>query len=176
MYKRSIILVMLIALLASGAAALDFDQKQFYGQGVLAMPIGDWSDFANFGFGAGVGMTVPHSPELAFRGEISYITYSTEDVVGADYSFSMIPVNVLAHYTMESMYLLGGLGLVFAKSEVEFDDDDGGFFSGSVSNTENELGLIVGAGFELSPKMTLEGRFNLISDANFISANIGYRF
>ena len=172
MYKRSIILVMLIALLASGAAALDFDQKQFYGQGILALPIGDWSDFATIGFGAGIGMTVPHSPELSFRGEISYITYSTEDIEGADYSYSMIPVNVLAHYNMESMYLLGGLGLVFATVDVEFDDAPG--FGGS--NTENELGLIVGAGFELSPKLTLEGRFNLISDANFISANIGYRF
>ena len=172
MFKRFVVVALSVALLASAASALDFDQKEFYGQGVVALPIGDWSDFVNLGIGAGVGMRVPHSPELNFRGEISYIHFMTEDVPGADWSWSMIPVNILAEYQMESMYLLGGLGLVFAKSKVEFDDVPGMDFS----STDSEIGLVVGAGFELSPSMVLEGRFNIVSDANFLSANLGFRF
>lgn len=169
MFKLMLALVLTVVLMASAATALDFDQKHFYGQGVLALPIGDWSDFANLGIGAGVGMVVPHSAELAFRGEISYIYFMTDEVEGADYSFSMIPVNVLMQYNLESVYLLGGLGLTFAKSKVEV-----GEFSSS--NTESELGLVLGAGFELSPSVMLEGRFNIVSDANYLSANLGFRF
>ena len=173
MFKRMLALMLTIVVAASAATALDFDQKQFYGQGVLALPIGDWSDFANLGIGAGVGMHVPHTPEMSFRGEISYIHFMTEDVEGGDYSFSMIPVNVLLQYNLESMYLLGGLGLTFAKAKVEVDSDFGDFSS---STTDSEIGLVLGAGFELSPSMVLEGRFNIVSDANYLSANVGFRF
>ncbi|MBE0565550.1 MAG: outer membrane beta-barrel protein [Krumholzibacteria bacterium] len=173
MFKLMLALVLMIVVMASAATALDFDQKQFYGQGVLALPIGDWSDFANLGIGAGVGLLVPHSAEMAFRGEISYIHFMTDDVEGADYSFSMIPINVLLQYNMESVYLLGGLGLTFAKSEVEVDSEFGDF---SGSSTDSELGLVLGAGFDLSPSMMLEGRFNIVSDANYLSANLGFRF
>jgi opacity protein-like surface antigen len=180
MSKRLIVCALSLVLLAGSVSALDFEQKAFYGQGVLALPIGDWSDFAKIGFGAGVGMTVPHTEILNFRGEISYIFYSTEDIEGGDYSFSMIPVNILGEYHMESMYLLGGLGLVFAKSKVETEAQDfgGGFTvpAQEVSSSDSEIGLVLGAGFELSPSMVLEGRFNLVSDANFLSANLGFRF
>jgi opacity protein-like surface antigen len=166
-------LVLMIVLMASAANALDFDQKQFYGQGVLALPLGDWGDFANLGIGAGLGMVVPHSAEMAFRGEISYIHFMTDDVEGADYSFSMIPINVLLQYNLESAYLLGGLGLTFAKAKVEVDSGFGDFSS---SNTDSELGLVLGAGFDLTESVTLEGRFNIVSDANYLSANVGFRF
>lgn len=174
MTKRLLVLA-LAATLVTSAAAFDFDQKEWYGQGVLALPMGDFGDIANIGFGAGVGISVPSSPELDFRGEISYIHFTTEDVMGADLSFSMIPVVFLAEYDLESAYLLGGLGIIWRKSKTEFDDED--FFGNdSISSTDTELGLIVGGGLALSPSVNLEGRLNIISDSNFLSAHVAFGF
>ncbi len=177
MLKRLVLLTATIAILAAvPASALDFDQKAWYAQGILAMPMGDFGDFANLGFGGGLGIKVPHSPELDFRGEVSYIYFSTEDAPDFDVSFSMIPILALAQYNMDSSsaYLLGGLGFVF--SNFEFEPKVSGFEDFSVSDSSTDLGLTVGAGFNLSPAMTLEGRFNVVSDANSLSANLGWWF
>jgi opacity protein-like surface antigen len=173
MVKRLLVLALAVVL-ATSAAALDFDQKQWYGQGVLALPMGDFGDIANIGFGAGVGISVPSSPELGFRGEISYIHFTTEDLGDIEYKFSMIPVVFLAEYDLDSAYLLGGLGIIWRKSKIEFDEDE--FFGGSVSDTDTELGLILGGGLALSPSMNLEARLNIISDSNFLSAHVGFKF
>ena len=63
MFKRMLLITALLSVIvALPAAALDFDQKQWYGQGIAALPMGNFGDIANFGFGAGVGMLVPHTP------------------------------------------------------------------------------------------------------------------
>ncbi|MDD5719699.1 MAG: hypothetical protein PHQ53_08440, partial [Candidatus Krumholzibacteria bacterium] len=115
--------------------------------------------------------SVPHSAELNFRGEVSYIHFLTEDYPGGDYSFSMIPILALAEYhlTDSPAYLLGGLGFVIGRSKVEFDNEDR-------SDTDTEIGLALGGGFALSPSLDLEGRLNLVSDANSISAHLRFRF
>ena len=181
MFKRIALLTAVLAIVsAAPASALDFDQKAWYGQGILALPMGNFGDFANIGFGAGLGLKVPHSPELDFRGEVSYIYFTTEDIPDADVSASLIPILALAQYNMDSSsaYLLGGLGFAIASVSIDYNVDVPGVgtFSGSGSDSSTEFGLVVGAGFNLSPTMTLEGRFNLISDANSLSANLGWWF
>jgi len=180
MIKRSIALFAL-ALLAFGAtqaAALDFDQKSFYAQGMLSVPMGDWSDFVNTGFGGGVGMVVPHTDELTFRGEVSYLTWGTDsDFFGADYdvSASGVPVLVLAQYNLEDnpFYLLGGVGLAFMSVKVEYS---GPFGSGSASDGSTEFGLVAGGGYAVNEQIAIEGRFNLISDANHLTVGGVYHF
>ena len=177
MLKRLVLLTATIAILAAvPASALDFDQKAWYAQGILALPMGDFGDYANLGFGGGLGIKVPHSPELDFRGEVSYLYFSTEDVPEADVSFSMIPILALAQYNMDSssVYLLGGLGFVIGKTSIE--STVAGFGDFDVSESETDLGLVVGAGANLSPTMTIEGRFNAVSDANSVSAHLGWWF
>jgi opacity protein-like surface antigen len=186
MFKRMLLITALLSVIvALPAAALDFDQKQWYGQGIVALPMGNFGDIANFGFGAGVGMLVPHTPELSFRGEISYIYFTTEDVEGfdgaedIDVSASMIPITALAQYNMKDseMYLLGGLGIAIAKASVDYPESVDTFgFDASYSDTSTEFGLTLGAGYHVKPGMTLEGRFNVISDANSLSVNLGYFF
>ncbi len=174
MIKRLFLIAAAVALLVSlPAAAVDYQQKEWYGNGVLAFPTGDFGDIANFGIGAGIGVLVPHTADISFRGEISYIYFTTEDFEGADVSASMVPIMVLAQYNLKDSqaYLLGGLGLAFATAKVEFDTpgyDD--------SDTSTELGLTLGGGFQMQPNLGLEGRLNLISDANFISINVAYKF
>jgi opacity protein-like surface antigen len=177
MFKRTIALVLAVALLATAAAALDFDRKHWYGQGILALPMGNFGDIANVGFGAGLGLSVPHDAAWSFRGEVSYIYFTTEDFVGGDYSISLIPINVLAEYHMadSSAYLLGGLGIFMRRVKVEWDDD-GIFGSGSATNTDSEIGLIVGGGFALTESMNLEGRLNLVSNTNHLSVHLQFGF
>jgi opacity protein-like surface antigen len=177
MFKRVIALVLTLALVASVAAALDFDRKHWYGQGILALPMGNFGDIANLGIGAGIGLSAPSADEWQFRGEVSYVYFTTEDFEGGDYSISLIPINVLAEYhlTDSQAYLLGGLGIVMRRVKIEWDDDPI-FGGGSVSDTDSEIGLILGGGLQLSEGMTLEGRLNLISNTNHISAHIGFAF
>ncbi len=177
MLKRLMLIAVVFAVFAAiPATALDFDAKQFYGQGILALPLGTFGDIANNGIGAGIGMLVPHTPELSFRGEISYIYFSTESIPEADVSASLIPITVLAQYnlTNSKAYLLGGLGWI-AKASVDFNTTIPGFDS-SYSGSSTEFGLTLGGGFKMSPNFNLEGRFNLISDANSLSANLVYMF
>ena len=178
MLKRLVLIAVVFAVFAAiPASALDFDEKQFYGQGILALPIGSFGDFANIGLGAGFGILVPHTPEFSFRGEISYIYFTTEDIPEADVSASLIPITVLAQYNLtdSKAYLLGGLGFAIAKASVDFTTTIPGFDS-SYSGSSTEFGLTLGGGFKLSDNFNLEGRFNLISDANSISVNAVYLF
>lgn len=178
MLKRMIMIAAVFAVFTSiPASALDFDQKTMYGQGILAMPMGNFGDFAKIGVGAGVGVLVPHTPELSFRGEVSYIYFTTEDIPDADVSASLIPITVLGQYNLtdSKAYLLGGLGFAIAKVSVDFDTGIPGF-DGSASDSSTEFGLTAGAGFNMSPKFNLEGRFNMISDANSLSVNAVYSF
>lgn len=180
MLKRSLALFVLalFALGAVQASALDFQQKSFYAQGMLSMPIGDWSDFVNLGFGGGVGMTVPHSAELSFRGEVSYIYYGTDaDFFGddADVSASAIPILALAQYNLADnpFYLLGGLGFAIMSVDVEYTSPFGSFSSDGGST---EFGLVLGGGYAVNEQFSLEGRFNLISDANNLTIGGVYHF
>ncbi|MEZ4389277.1 MAG: outer membrane beta-barrel protein [Candidatus Krumholzibacteriia bacterium] len=180
MFKRSLALFALAALVlgATGASALDFQQKSWYAQGLLSMPIGDWSDFVNLGFGGGFGMTVPHTDVLSFRGEISYLTYGTDSgFYGDDYdvSASGVPVLVLAEYDLADnpFYLVGGLGLAFMSVKVDYN---GPFGSASASDGSTEFGLVAGGGYVVNENISIEGRLNLISDSNHLSVGGVYHF
>jgi len=111
---------------------------------------------------------------MALGVEASYLMFSTEDIPDADVSWSMIPVLLMGHYHLSnsSAYLLGGVGLAFASSEIDYDDSDDFDFDES----ESELAITFGAGINATPKMFFEGRFNAISDANSLGLHMGLRF
>lgn len=177
MFKRiAILLIALTLLSAVPANALDFEQKQWYGQGIIALPMGDFGEIANTGFGFGAGLHVPHNLDWSFRGEISYIYFTTEDMPGFDISASQIPITALAQYSLKDskFYFLGGLTLAFSKASVDYEIE--GFEGGSDSSTSTDFGLNLGAGYVVSPKVDLGARFNLISDANSFSLHVAYKF
>jgi opacity protein-like surface antigen len=175
MIKRIALTLALVAVLALPASALDFQQKQWYAQGILSLPFGNFGDFANVGFGAGAGLHVPHDTVWSFRGEASYVYYTTESVPNGDTSASLIPISVLAQYDLQDskFYFVGGLSLVFARASYDINVNG---FSDSFSDTSTEFGLNLGAGYVLSPKVDLGARFNFISDANNLTAHVAYKF
>ncbi len=169
-----------IALLASLAAApalavdVDYDATKYYGQVQALFPSGDWSDFVNLGFGPGFGMILKHNETTAFGIEASYLMFATEDLEGADVSWSMIPVMAMGHYHLNnsSAYLLGGIGMAFASAEIDYEDPD----FPDLDDSDSEVAITLGAGLNATPKMFFEGRFNAISDANSLGLHMGLRF
>jgi hypothetical protein len=124
--RKLMFIAVLAALAAAPAFALDFDAKQFYGQVEATFPMGDWGDFVSLGYGAGLGVLVPHSESTSFGLEATYLMFSTEDIPGADVSWSMIPVLFIGQYHLNnsSAYLLGGVGLAFGMADIDYDDSD----------------------------------------------------
>lgn len=172
--RKLIVIALLAAIAATPALAYDYDAYKYYGQVQAVFPSGDWSDFANLGFGPGVGMIFKHTETTAFGVEASYLMFSTEDIPDADVSWSMIPILLVGHYHLNnsSAYLLGGIGLAFASAEVDYDDSDDFDFDDS----ESDVAITFGAGINATPKMFFEGRFNAISDANSLGLHMGLRF
>lgn len=174
--RKLMVIALLATLTAAPALAIDVDYEatKFYGQVQALFPSGDWSDFANLGFGPGLGMIFKHTDVAAFGLEASYLMFSTEDVPGADVSWSMIPVLLIGHYNLSnsSAYLLGGVGMAFASAEIDYDDPDEPDFDDS----DSEFAIALGAGINATPRMFFEGRFNAISDANSLALHMGLRF
>ncbi len=161
-FKRTILLTTLTAVLAGApASALDFQAKQWYGQGIVALPTGNFGDFANFGLGAGVGLFVPHTPEAQLSRRVFLYLLHDRRLFGIWGDGRRCSQSDPHH----------GSGAVPTWS-VEFNSTTFGSASGSDSSTE--LGSILGAGTKLKPSLSLEGRLNFISDTNTISANLGW--
>ncbi len=91
-------------------------------------------------------------------------------------AISMIPVLVLMNYNLTDspIYLLGGVGIAFGSSSLEFDDPDLAEFE--VDDSSSDFAAALGLGFDATPNLFFEGRYNFISDANQASLHIGYRF
>jgi opacity protein-like surface antigen len=180
---RKLALALLIVALSAGAAsAMDMAARTFYIHGVFSLPTGNFGDFAGNGFGGGVGISVPHNDMLNFRGEVGYIMFAGESydygTYSWDYSYSMIPIVALAEYHFNPdtpLYGLGGAGLFMSRFSVEGEEPiTGTTFDNSDSSTD--FGLSLGAGFGVNEKFSVEGRYNIISDANQFTVNVIFRF
>lgn len=181
---RKVMVSVVLMLLVAGAAyaELDFDAKSFYAQGLITLPTGDFGDVAGTGFGGGVGMVVPYSELLSFRGEAAYIIYGGEDVGTYSWDFGMIPFTVLGEYHMTEdspAYFLGGVGLTMVRSSWEYSYTDpftGQTVSADEDDSSSEFTLSLGGGYEVNEQIAVEGRFNIISDTNYISVHGTYAF
>ncbi len=174
---RKIVFAMAALLLFSGSAlALDMEAKSFYAHGVFSLPTGDFGDFAGNGFGGGVGVKVPHSEQINFRGEVGYIMFGGQDFGAHSYSYSMIPILALAEYHFaydNPLYGLGGVGLYMMRWNWEgeilgiaFDE----------SSSSSEFGFAFGGGYGVNEKINIEGRFNIISNSNQVTVSGTYSF
>jgi len=176
---RKLALALLVLALSAGAAsAMDMAARTFYIHGIFSLPTGDFGDAAGNGFGGGVGIRVPHDDRLSFRGEVGYIKFMTEELdFGLDdtyeWSWSQIPIVALAEYQFNPdspIYGLGGAGFhIFSLSvdpEPEYPYDD----------SSTECGITLGGGFRINEQLSGEMRYNLISDANQLTVNVVFQF
>ncbi|MBM4118019.1 porin family protein [bacterium] len=180
---RKLALALLIVALSAGAAsAMDMAARTFYIHGIFVLPTGDFGDAAGNGFGGGVGIKVPHDDRLSFRGEVGYVMFGSKDIDGYDldgdpvtyeYSSSMIPIIAMAEYQFNPdspIYGLGGVGLHYWSTDISpslpIDVDDSG----------TEFGLTLGGGFRINEQLSGEARYNIISDYNQFTINVVFQF
>lgn len=150
--------------------------------GNLALPIGDWSDVADMGFGGTATYEHKFSPNLLGTITAGYLIWGgKEDVEGFSYDYSAIPIMAGVKYFFnpkQGLYAAGQLGLHMFTVDVEFDDPFLSQFSGSES--ESEFSFAVGAGYEIpvGPKgaVDLNAMFNIISDLNYLGFRVAYKF
>lgn len=180
---RKLALALLILALGAGvASAMDMAARTFYIHGVFVLPTGDFGDFAGNGFGGGVGIRVPHDDRLSFRGELGYVMFAAQDVEGRDvdgdpvtfeYKNSMIPIAALAEYQFDPdspIYGLGGMGLHTWLTDVSPEPEPKRDGSGM------EIGLTLGGGFRINEQLSGEVRYNIISDYSQLTVNVVYTF
>ncbi len=146
---------------------------------IVSLPMGDFGDGANTGFGGTGNFELGFTPNIVGVGTIGYITWGT-DV--DDVSFSSVPVlaGIKYYFTPgQGFYGLGQAGLSFMSVEVPSFN----WFTGEVTTesvSETEFTLVLGAGYELPLTETLlldlTGAFNLVSDANHITLRAGVKF
>jgi hypothetical protein len=150
----------------------------------LALPIGDWSNSANVGFGGTATYERSFAPNIVGQVYTGYISFGGKDsgLDGYSYSYSMVPIMLGIKYFFQpntGFYANGLLGVNILSVDVSVPAEISPYYSGSTSS-DTKFGLGVGAGYEIpvggKNAVDVSANFMLVSDANYIGARIAYRF
>ena len=174
--RTAAISIISLALTASATLAMDTSELSFYVHGDFALPTGDFGDFADMGFGGGVGAALPINDALTVRAQAGYTHFLGTSIGDLDYSYGLIPIIALAEYQFTPdvpFYAMGGVGLTMARASVsgkvlgiDFDE----------STTDSEFGIHAGGGYHLNDQMALEARYNIVGDLDYASVHFLYGF
>jgi hypothetical protein len=178
---KNLLFVILVALLSTG-----FIKAQSQGISIganVALPMGDWSDGANTGFGGTATYERSFTPNITGQVYAGYITFGGDELEGFSYSYSMIPIMVGAKYFFQpsgkGFYGNALLGVHLFTADVSVPDEFEPYYSGG-SETSTEFSFGIGAGYEVpvggKNAVDITAHYMLISDANYIGARIAYRF
>lgn len=141
--KKVLFTILVLVMCVTLTQAQDKGQMAVSVQGGIALPIGDFGDGFDMGFG-GRGMFMYYlNQNMAITGTAGYFTWSGKD--GADVTFNTIPVMAGIKYFMGKgdfkPYLSGQLGMYFSSSKVEVP------FFGTIESSGSDFGIAVGGGF-----------------------------
>jgi len=162
-------LLMFVCLVALPAMVFGQGKIAFGVGGELALPMGDFKDAYNTGFG-GTGTVFYHlMPRMDLLINAGYITYGSDL---DDVSFSMIPIQAGARYFIipeGGLYAGGLVGVHSAKAEVgDFSDSETKFSFAPMIGYQYPLGSTM--------KLDISGRYQFISDANYFGIHLGLNF
>ena len=80
----------------------------------FAFPMGDYGDYADFGFGGSLGLQIPIANRVSFTGSAGYLNFKSKEVVGVSVNSAAIPVKAGARFFVaENFYIGGELGAAF---------------------------------------------------------------
>lgn len=180
--KKIIALMALIIILASAGDALA--QKKIHnkmylgGEAGISLPMGDFGDAANMGFGLNAYFNYYFMSALAANVQLGYWTWGLDDQgYDVDGSFTDIPLIFGIFYEVDAgqfLILFGAdLGIHFTSVSIEAygqDTDD--------SDTEFGFSPYAGILIPVSRQMDFRGvlKFNIIEDANHFNIQAGLRF
>lgn len=159
-------------------AGFTFGQGGISIGGNIALPVGDWSDGVNLGFGGTASYETPLGKTLDGTITAGYIVFGTEsDAV----DFSMIPILAGAKFFVSpnGIYVHAQAGLQLVKSTVELPTILG-FGGGTVSETSTEFSVGGSVGYEVpvggKNAVDLSAGYYYVSDANYLGFRVAYKF
>jgi hypothetical protein len=164
---RSMLLVLTFIVAASGAMA------QISAGLELGLPLGDFGDGSNLGFGASARYDGAIKEKLAWTATIGYLSYGLKSSSGASGHTSMIPImgGIKYYFSEDNSGFYGGADIGFVPITVSVDVP--GF--GSASASETRFGFSPGLGYRLG-QLDFAVRYNLISDFNTIGIRAAFVF
>ena len=171
--KKAVLLLLVLLFFATSANA---QQGKMYvgGQVGISLPMGDFGDGANLGFGFLGNFYYGINQNIDLTGSVGYISWGT-DADGA--SFSNVPIVVGGRYYFQrsnfTPYAVAELGI----NNRSFTLDSG--FFGDFSATSTDFGLGIGGGFLYSlgnMDLDVNAKINIISDTNNLTVFGGLRF
>ncbi len=168
--------VLILVLLSFFALTVNAQEGKMYvgGQVGISLPMGDFGDAANMGFGFLGNFYYGINQNIDLTGSVGYISWGT-DADGA--SFSNVPILVGGRYYFQrsnfTPYAVAELGI----NNLSFTYDSG--FFGDYSATSSDFGLGIGGGFLYSlgnMDLDVNAKINIISDSNNLTVFGGLRF
>lgn len=180
---KQLLSVVLLAVLFTG-----FINAQSQGISIganVALPMGDFGDAANVGFGGTATYERSFSPNIMGQVYAGYIMFGGESFTDEDfgdysYSHSMIPIMAGVKYFFQpgkGFYANGLLGVHIYNFSTDYPDEFDAY-ENSESSTEFSFGL--GAGYEVpvggKNAVDISAHYMIISDANYVGLRLAYRF
>lgn len=159
-------------------------------QAGVALPMGDFGDVYDFGFGGTGTFQYYLNKNLSITGTVGYLTWSRNEDFG-DGSFSSIPVLAGVRYYLGKgdfkPYLAGKVGLYMSSYDYEFTVTNpftGGTTTQTFDDSSSDLGFGFGGGFLLPLGKNLDldvsASYDIIStegsSSSFISVMGGVSF
>lgn len=189
--KRLLTVTFILILISSFAFAQEGKMTLGFG-GELALPSGDFGDFAGTGFGGTANFLYHMNDQVAISGTAGYITWGGKSLdlglLGKwEYSYSAIPILAGGRY-----YFSAGDSRLYGSAEIGFymfsftvTVPSYTFFGvtvpgGETTESESEFVIAPGLGYELKigDKLNLDltGKYIMIKDANNIGVRVGINY
>lgn len=189
--KRLLLVTFILILISS--FAFTQEGKMTLGAGAeLALPSGDFGDFAGTGFGGTANFLYHMNDQLAISGSVGYITWGGKSLdlglLGKwEYSYSAIPILAGGRYYFSTgdsrLYGSAEIGLYmfsFTVTTPSYSLFGITVPGGETTESESEFAIAPGIGYEMkigdNLYLDLTGKYILISDANNIAVRAGISF
>jgi Outer membrane protein beta-barrel domain len=145
----------------------------------LSLPIGNFSDYAGFGFGGTARFEYGLEPNLALTGNLGYLYWGGKSGDQYDWSNSAVPLLAGVKYGIgKSFFVSGELGFYFYTIDWNYTGPSGGLlgFLGSYSASSTQFMLAPGIGYQKGPIEGLLRFYLLDTDLMNFSLMVAYNF
>lgn len=180
---KKLFAVILFVTLSSAA----FSQIHLSLQGGVQIPTGDFSDFANTGFGGSATFEYLQNSPLSFTGMLGYYVWDREGEQpdNVDYSYRTIPIMLGIRYYFDQYdfapYFGTELGIHLWQTEIEVEKNNSTI---TTEASESNFGITPMFGFKyrLSTSVDLDVnlKYNIVSgdgpSTSFVGLNFGVQF
>ena len=176
----------LIALIAGciGSMSISKTYAQFSAGVELGLPMGNFSDIANAGFGASIRYESSINDKLNWTGAIGYLSFSGKNFTSGNVTIpfgnsSIVPLTGgIKYYFSEAnngFYGSADLNLNFVSYYTyTLNSGNGGGYN-TISVSESKFGLAPGIGYRTG-NWDFSGKFNIISNLNYFGLRVAYIF